>query len=488
MRVVGHAPRNLPFTVVLAEGQDSIDHMEEIVYTYPPFAEALERPLDLQFGRIGVEDIDAVLTDLPQLRARLAAAIVGLARSARAAGLAVTPTLVAFETIWLQTTERFPELLERPEMAYMSPLTRMDWGPGFNAYRRGWSDRLEAMEAILAETLDLQRGLVVGLHRAGVPLMTGTDAPLTFVYPGFSMHRELAHLVDCGLTPYDALRAATVVPASELGVLDRSGTIAVGKRADLVLVEGNPLDDVANASRIAGVVVRGRYLPRSALDGMLEELAASYAALDENVALLAPHLETGDAAALVATYRGLAQPQPELDGFVERGLNEMGYERLGADAERAIEIFRLSIDLFPEAANPWDSLGEGLLYLGDFDESLASYERSLELDPGNDNARSRIEWVRVALDSLESPPAVPDASLRLFAGDYGDRHVRYDEGSLYYRRGEGAERRLYPVGADTFGLEGLGMFRLQFVLRRDGAPLKVVGHYHDGRRDDSPRD
>jgi imidazolonepropionase-like amidohydrolase len=117
---------------------------------------------------------------------------------------------------------------------------------------------------------------VVGaLHAAGVPLVAGTDAMgVPLVVPGASLHRELQLLIECGLTPYEALRAATVSPAAFLGKADEFGTVTAGKRADLLLVDEDPLHDLAHVKRPTGVMVRGRWMTRAALDGQLATLAA----------------------------------------------------------------------------------------------------------------------------------------------------------------------------------------------------------------------
>jgi adenine deaminase len=98
--------------------------------------------------------------------------------------------------------------------------------------------------------------------------------------PGFSLHDELETMVDVGMSPYDVLRTSTYNPALYLGELEEFGTIEVGKRADLVLLEGNPLEDIANTRQIAGVMVRGRYFSRADLDFMLEAVARDYEAAE----------------------------------------------------------------------------------------------------------------------------------------------------------------------------------------------------------------
>lgn len=99
------------------------------------------------------------------------------------------------------------------------------------------------------------------LKARGVPIGAGTDTPIGLGIPGYSLHTELELLVDGGLTPLEALHAATVQPARFFGLEDEMGQVAVGMRADLVLLDGDPLDDIRNTRRIAGVLARGRWLP-----------------------------------------------------------------------------------------------------------------------------------------------------------------------------------------------------------------------------------
>jgi len=107
------------------------------------------------------------------------------------------------------------------------------------------------------------------MYRAGVPILAGTDTMNPQCFPGFGLHDELALLVDAGLSPLAALQAATRNAAEFMGQLDRRGTIEVGKTADLVLLNRDPLADIHNTHSIQAVVLRGRLYPRAALDSML---------------------------------------------------------------------------------------------------------------------------------------------------------------------------------------------------------------------------
>jgi len=110
--------------------------------------------------------------------------------------------------------------------------------------------------------------LVSLMHRAGVGLLTGTDLGSSLLAPGYSLHEELALLVDAGVPPMDVLRAATQNAARVLG-LDDLGTVQVGKRADLVLLDANPLEKVRNTVKIRAVVCGGKFFDRPALDALL---------------------------------------------------------------------------------------------------------------------------------------------------------------------------------------------------------------------------
>jgi hypothetical protein len=115
----------------------------------------------------------------------------------------------------------------------------------------------------------LRRQVVEALHDAGAGLLLGTDAPAGHPLVGFSVHRELVELVAAGLTPYEALATGTRNVAEYFGTLDSTGTITVGKRADLVLLAGNPLQDIHHTAQPAGVMLNGRWLSRKMLDRQL---------------------------------------------------------------------------------------------------------------------------------------------------------------------------------------------------------------------------
>jgi imidazolonepropionase-like amidohydrolase len=166
-----------------------------------------------------------------------------------------------------------PEFTADPRLRYVDPFTRMFWDP-----KRDF--RLKSMkpEDFAAQRRSFERGLVlVGkMHKAGVPILAGTDEANPYIFPGFSLHDELALFVKAGLSPAEALRTATLNPAKFLGREATLGTVEPGKVADLVLLDADPLADIASTTKIRAVISRGRLLDRPALDGMLK--AAEYPA------------------------------------------------------------------------------------------------------------------------------------------------------------------------------------------------------------------
>ena len=195
--------------------------------------------------------------------------IVELARATAAAGTWNVPTEVLIEQ-YVNATP-VAELRNRPEMRYMPRETVQRWS----------DSKVEALAendfdpAVAALAIEFRRRLILELQRAGAGLLLGSDSPQVFNVPGFSTHRELDALVAAGLTPYEALSSGTVAVADFL--VSNAGIVAVGREADLVLLNDNPLTDIRNSRRIHGVMLRGAWHSAAAL----ERRIAPYRAADE---------------------------------------------------------------------------------------------------------------------------------------------------------------------------------------------------------------
>jgi hypothetical protein len=165
--------------------------------------------------------------------------------------------------------------LYHPEDTHKDMQYRFDYMPA-GLRSRFESGRLERMQKWKAPDFQLETAmfkralaLVGGMNKAGVPILAGTDVTNPYCFPGFGLHDEMHWLVRAGLTPYEALRSATLTPAEFLGKEKWLGTLEAGKLADCVLLDANPLADIDNASKIAAVVADGRFLDRPALHKLM---------------------------------------------------------------------------------------------------------------------------------------------------------------------------------------------------------------------------
>ena len=194
------------------------------------------------------------------------AKLPGLVDATRRAGVWNVPTQVLLENLVLGGSSE--ELNRRPEMRYVSPETRAEWA----SWKEGILAETGSTPESARRTIEMRRRLIRALHAAGAGLLLGSDAPQVYNVPGFSTHRELAALVAAGLTPYQALETGTRNIARYFGTERETGTVERGKRADLVLLDGDPLADIRNTTRRAGVMVRGRWLPQEEIERRLAEV------------------------------------------------------------------------------------------------------------------------------------------------------------------------------------------------------------------------
>lgn len=136
--------------------------------------------------------------------------------------------------------------------------------------------RNKASEERRKKFIETRYKLIQALHKKGCKLLAGSDAPSWFLGYGFTLHRELEQFVTAGLSPYAALQTATTVPAEFLGIKNENGTIEKGKVADMVLLDGNPFDNISNTKKIAGVFNKGKWYSKENLNKMLSEAEEAF--------------------------------------------------------------------------------------------------------------------------------------------------------------------------------------------------------------------
>jgi imidazolonepropionase-like amidohydrolase len=255
----GHVPSTVGLPGALEHRQASIDHLDRYV-------EFLVREGASTAGREAGFFGSGLIDLVDESRIPLA---VQRTREARVWNV---PTLSLVEH--LASPEAPEQMIQWPEMRYM-PRNVLD---GWVQAKRNFSARPDFQPAAAQRLVEVRRRLTRALHEGGAPLALGSDAPQFFNVPGFSIHHEMRMMVDAGLTPYQVLATGTRYPAVYFGTPDDFGTVAAGRRADLILLDANPLQDIGNVRRVAGVMVRGRWLPQQQIRQRLDQIAAEVAA------------------------------------------------------------------------------------------------------------------------------------------------------------------------------------------------------------------
>src|SRR5215469_6522581 len=282
-----------------------------------------------------------------------------------------------------------PAFLNDPRLKYMPRWAERSWTPASAPYQYGPRSPEDFAFAKKEFQKDLE--LVAAMQRAGVGILAGTDTSNPLCMPGFSLHDELGLLVKAGLTPMQALQAATLNPARFNNREQDLGTVEKGKIADLVLLDANPLDDISNTKRISAVIYGGRLFIRPDLDKMLadvEVLASRNPISDE----MMKTIQGKDVAAAVQQYRDLKVSQSSTYDFSENELIALGYQLLhDQKITDAIEVFKLSVEAYPSSYNTYDSLAEAYLNHGDKELAIKNYKKSLEVNSGNANAVEQLK-------------------------------------------------------------------------------------------------
>ena len=195
-----------------------------------------------------------------------------IAALTREAGTWNTPTMYLWENLYGDPD--VDAVLNQPEMQYVSPRQRNGWRNQAQNRQRFSSDVISAHN-------QLRKDILKALSDAGAGLLMGTDSPQMFNVPGFALHREIRVMAEAGLSNYQVLQSGTVNVAryasTELGRSGNFGTVAVGNRADLVLLSANPLDDLDNLTGRVGVMVKGHWISAQEIETGLAALAAKYA-------------------------------------------------------------------------------------------------------------------------------------------------------------------------------------------------------------------
>lgn len=264
----GHVPDSVSVLEASLAGQKSIEHLTGMLVACSSREEELRK-----------KEWELMTKELPpeergkRRREQAAAAIASqdparaeaLFAKLRANGTWQCPTLTVLTTM---ASLDDPSKAADPRLAYVSSFMKDFWDPktDFRTKNRTPAD-YASLRAVVAKQMEL----VGAMQKAGVPILAGTDEANPYCFAGFGLHDELALLVKAGLTPLEALRAATSSPARYFGWEEKLGAVAPEMEADLVVLDADPLADIANTRKIASVVSRGTLYDRAALDALLAE-------------------------------------------------------------------------------------------------------------------------------------------------------------------------------------------------------------------------
>lgn len=249
IQVVGHIPDTVYIEDAAAAGLDGIEHWFGF---QKAIAKMLGDPVNLEHGwmssqaeyLIRVGEVD------PQ-------ELQDFYRGLKANSVTVDPTVVTFRN--LPNIDAF-ELQSVPHAEYISQEL-------FTMWKTQWAGQTEFPDVFWQEWAQMVRQM----NEAGIPLMVGTDLMCPGLVPGYSVHEEMMIWQEAGIPPADILRSATIVPMQFMGLGDRLGSIREGRIASMILVRGNPLEDISNAQQIESIFLRGQYFSRDDLDQLLDE-------------------------------------------------------------------------------------------------------------------------------------------------------------------------------------------------------------------------
>ena len=365
--VVGHGGSNYGLDQLIAAGQANLAHGQDLIRWY------LE----------GYDDEEGIQRVVDQLAA---------------SDLTVTPNM-AFTDAMIRQGQDLEAILATENARRLHPAILQPFRRANNRYVRNAEEWVPSVQ----ERFEIEKQIARRLHEVGVTLLAGTDASTAAVFPGTSLITEIELLVEAGLKPIDALRAATTNPGQLfercLGSGAKVGRLAVGYEADLLLLEQNPLDDVSVLRELHGVMLDGRWFETSWLDSMLAELERGYVELSEEVIALEQALFSGDVETARAIFDRVRENRPHEVLFSQYVPFFVGYgflygeDGFSGDAERlavALGLYEMYAETYPDYHSAHYMLALARRANGDLDGARASLEKALAIHPEYVNAQRQL--------------------------------------------------------------------------------------------------
>ena len=249
----GHVSFDVGVWRAIEAGYASIDHLDGFVESLVPGIDTIREQETGSFGMFIAKYAD---------EKRISA----LMKALKEKNIWVVPTQALAER-WFSPYKDADAFAREPEMIYMKEETMKNWVNSKKNIMSNPNYKADEIKSFIA----LRRRLIYECQRNGVGLLLGSDGPQVFNVPGFSVHHELKYMVDAGLTPYQALQSGTVNVAKYFN-LKNSGMIKPGYKSDLVLLDGNPLENIENTSKVAGVMIDRTWISKQEITAELKKL------------------------------------------------------------------------------------------------------------------------------------------------------------------------------------------------------------------------
>jgi hypothetical protein len=429
---VGHIPFAVGLDGVIAEGMEEIAHIEELIFEFMGF----DRTRNLQpkewlpfiIKNALQQNVIPSDFDIAKLNGAQRKRFTDVVDKLKSANIPVCTTMVIDDVI-VQKLFAPQKFRARPDYKYLPPLYKQVFLDGNEKHQI----QFKGIEKLAPFKYDLDRMLLVELHRAGIPLILGTDAGTGAmgIVPGVSLHDELRILVENGFTPYEAIKTSTVnasnVAAAMTGRND-FGTIEVGKRADFILVNQNPLDDIRHIMDKRGVMARGNWYENAYLKGIVD-----------------PTLIPG--IPLVGMITNVHEPDSTVRTYVDLIMLDRSNDYLPDDIETItvsgpqgdLPLGRKDFIWLPQFKEFWASV-PGSPVVGNYTFTIASKEMS-----GNTTDFQSVIRTLPVLNSLDFSP-IDEEKLSSRTPTFSWEAVEFSDIPIYYRliiREADSNKRVY---------------------------------------------
>jgi imidazolonepropionase-like amidohydrolase len=393
---LGHIPQMVRLDGVIAGGMNELSHIEEVMifelldidWAKVTDNESFETQLMDSLHAVGKRYMNA---SADEIKAAYGKKVKKGVEKFKGKDITLTTTVIIHEDTMNKLVD-VEKIRSAPHAPYIAPKFWADIAAGNDKHQ---NMVLKGEERAWVFIYELQNLLLRELKKNNVSLVLGTDVGPTYLslVPGFSVLDELRLLTENGFTPYEAIATATRKAGEVAGRMTGKndfGTIETGKRADFILLDKNPLDDVRNVRDPLGVMVGGRWLPSDTLKMLL---AVKHRPIRE---LLLETCKNSGADAALNQYRHFEDSNLYNEYRYGQGtLVMVGYQLLGdGKIEDALRVFRLNMEEYPADWNAYDCYGEACMKAGKKEAAIESYERALVLDPTQENPKKMLRELR----------------------------------------------------------------------------------------------